>query len=178
MTFVAVEEVLGQTTEWWGAVGNIATVVGVFVALVSIAWSVYRDRSTADRAEAAASLTADNTTRIVEALEAMATQGPAAGPPARPTPRARWSLRYHQNDAYRLHNGGDATAYLVTVTSDPTLQLIDVPESQDVRPDEAIRFWASPSLGTKDMTITVNWSTSEGGEPSETWRYPLPYRSR
>ena len=45
----------------------------------------------------------------------------------------------------------------------------------DVRPDEAIEFFAFRSLATRDSTITVTWSDSDDpAADRQEWRYPLP----
>jgi hypothetical protein len=161
---------------------TILTAVGTVVALgaiIVVFWfnrrSLALDRenaeATAERAEAAAALSADSTDRIVEALGAISLSGTGA---AQPLPRVTWSLEKVSGSMYRLTNTGNAKAWHVKIDSHETLPLINVPEDRDLDATEAVDFFASVSLGTRDRTITVTWDGDEQGNPGGTWRYPLP----
>lgn len=176
----------------WQEVSDQATVIGVGVALlVGIATTVVmirqekvtRDgqqlqleqaRAAAERSESAARLTEEYTRRVVEALETMARQtgGETGTQPV--VPRVRWSLEYHQGDAYRLTNIGDAVAENVRVTAHKSL-ILRTPQPETLGPDEAMTFIAARSMATSDSTITVRWSGGDSGE-EQSWRYPLPPR--
>jgi hypothetical protein len=172
----------------WQVYSEIATVAGVGVALLlgvvtaiitifhlkmtrdGILLEQQQAEATAARTEAAAALTEGYTRRVVEALESIAAAG---GPVTARAPRVQWSLANHEGSRYVLTNTGDSVARQVQVSSDPTLILRDVPADEDVRPGEVISFMAIPSLGTRDRTITVTWS-SDGDSARDRWRYPLP----
>jgi hypothetical protein len=172
----------------WQTYSEIATVVGVGAAvLLGVVTAVItisqlkmtRDgirleqqqaEATAARTEAAAALTEGYTRRVVEALESIAAAG---GPLTAKVARVQWSLANHDRMRYVLTNIGESVARGVQVSSDPTLALRDLPVDEDVRPGEAISFMAIPSLGTRDRTITVTWS-SDGDSARDSWKYPLP----
>src|SRR4051794_23694617 len=101
--------------------------VGVLVALVGVIGSFFltwrgqqQDKqiseATAERSEAAARLSADNSERVVLALEVIAAKDFASGSSVVPAPaRVRWTLAHHKGDTYRLENVGDAVAHDVKV---------------------------------------------------------------
>lgn len=177
-------------------IAAIATSAGVIVALIGAAVSnvvavrgqrmqerTARDaeahnRATAERSEAAARLQIDQTARVVEALETLASNivsGQAVpGPPA----SVRWQLRYHSGDTYALENVGDATAYAVAVTGHDSLIGPDHLQGGPVlQPGEALTFMAALVLATSDSTISVRWRDSDDEAGTEkAWRYPLPDR--
>lgn len=167
----------------WQAVGTFVALAGVIVSFLLTLRGQQQEaklaRASAERSEAAARVSESYTQRVVDALEAMANrpQVPGVAAPT-PKPAVRWSLRWQAGDTYILENIGTAPAEGITVTSDPTLHLIfttDPPER--IGPGEAWTFMASASLGTRDMTITVEWTT-EGDDTRQEWRYPLPLRPR
>lgn len=133
------------------------------------------NEANAERAEAAARLTEDYTRRVVDALESMAANGMGGG--AAPAPKVAWAMWHESGDTYRLTNVGDAQARDVQVTSDPSLELLAFSGGPDLGSGEAMTFMAAPDLGTRDMTVQVQWTDDFSGEP-QTWRYPLPYASR
>lgn len=97
--------------------------------------------------------------------------------PATAPERVRWNLAHFQGDTYMLTNTGDATAFGVQVTADPTLMTAgELPAERNFRPDDSETFMAAASLGTRDKTITVTWSNTEDGTERDVWRYPLPPR--
>jgi len=166
--------------------------LGTLVALVAVAvtlWGSRQDQAIARaamqqdqrnaeaqalRTEAAAGLTEEYTRRVVDALERVASQGLGGGPAVRP--KVAWSLVHGGGDLYRLTNEGDLTAEAVMVNTHKTLQVFGFEGAgPDVRPGEAMTFYAAPDMGTEDMTVTVAWTDSESAEPVQTWRYPLPY---
>jgi hypothetical protein len=158
------------------AVGTVGALSGIIVALVfnrrSLALARQNAEATAERAEAAAALSADSTDRIVEALNAISLSGAGA---AHPQPRVTWSLEKLSGSMYRLTNTGNAKAWHVKIDSHETLPLINVPEDEDIDATGAVSFYASVSLGTRDRTITVTWDSDEQGSPGgPPWRYPLP----
>lgn len=176
----------------WDRLAALSTIVaflGIFVALY-YSWKTLRqERQTATasarRAEAATRVSEGYTERIVEALESIARAGlinaesPRAGnwadvaaAIARP-PKVSWRLQRAGGDSYQLTNVGDRRAYQVEITSDPTLELVNVPAPRDVGEGEALVFLAAPDFGTNDMTVTVTWTDETGDKPLQ-WRYPLP----
>jgi hypothetical protein len=174
----------------WQELADLATVLGVGVALfVGISTTIVMIRQekvtrdghelqrelskvSAERAEAAARLTEEYTQRVVDALEAIARQGTRAEP-HRLTP-VRWSLVNHNRSRYLLTNEGEVEASNVRVSAHKSLSLLNLPDTpRDISPHEAISFLAAPSLGTKDFTITVQWTDSQSGE-EKSWKYPLP----
>lgn len=162
----------------WQAVAVLVALVGV-IGSFYLTWRGQRlekqnAENTALRAEAAARLSDENSTRVVIALEAMAQQsGPSSG--SLPASRVRWSLSRQSGDTYILENVGTATATEIDVSADESLPLLSVSELPDrLAADEALTFMAAPSLATSDMTITVSWLT-EGDSSRQEWRYPLPY---
>lgn len=165
----------------WQALGTIVAMAGVIVGSVLTLRGQRQEKgiaeATASRAEAAARLTESYTARVVEALEAIAEDdGHTMGGAAEPE-HVRWSLTHHDGDRYKLENIGTATAYDTEVTGHETLIGPDrFTGGPTLLPGEALTFLAALSLATADSTITVRWSDSEGGEPEETWRYPLPGR--
>lgn len=181
------------TPDEWSTLANIATSVGTVVALgaviVTLIVNLRSERltrqgqdlereqaeATAARSEAAAALTEEYTRRVVLALEAMAAGGVATGASGSP-PRVRWALKHHGGDTYVLENIGDVEAKNVIISAHETLRLINLPDKpQDLRPGEAIDFMAAVSLGTKDMTIKVQWQDAATAEFLD-WKYPLPPR--
>lgn len=165
----------------WQAVGTFVALAGVIVSFLLTLRGQQQEaklaRASAERSEAAARVSEGYTQRVVDALEQMARRDPAA-PLDLTVGRVRWRLDWHGGDTYILENIGTAPAEGITVTSDPTLHLIfttDPPER--IGPGEAWTFMASASLGTRDMTITVEWTT-EGDDTRQEWRYPLPLRPR
>jgi hypothetical protein len=87
-------------------------------------------------------------------------------------------MEHHVGDTYRLTNTGDAKAWNVTLTSDETLELLNVEGGPDLGEREALTFMAFVHWGTRDSTITVTWNSDGQGTPGGTWRYPLPARPR
>jgi hypothetical protein len=181
--------------QWdWQAIGTIVAIAAVAVTLYFNLLSQRQTRAgqklieqgqqqdlevaeaTAQRSEAAAQLTEGYTQRVVDALEAIARSGIGGGP-AR-LPKVAWSMEHHAGDTYRLTNIGDAKAWNVTLNSDETLILIDVPDRPDLAEGEAFTFMAAVHMGTRDRTITVTWDSDAQGTSGGTWRYPLPARPR
>ena len=163
--------------------------VGVLVALVGVIGGFYltwrgqkQDRriseATAQRSEAAASLTADNTERVLIALETIAAKDLGATVIAAPVPpRVRWRLANHGGDTYALTNEGDATAYAVEVSAHESMGIFDrASGGDDLAPGEAMTFFAVLTMGTSDSTITVSWLAESNGTDRHEWRYPLPPR--
>jgi hypothetical protein len=131
--------------------------------------------NTASRAEAAARVTEGYTSRVVEALEAMATKGiPGVSPPS--GSRVRWSLAHVGGERYILTNVGNAVAEDVAVSSHESLPLLGIQGGPDLGPDEAMSFIAAPSFSTSDITITVEWDDEDASRG--VWKYPLPMPSR
>ncbi|WP_338752145.1 hypothetical protein [Janibacter alittae] len=113
---------------------DIGTTVGTVVALLGVLWTVghslrserltragqelERDQAeaTAMRSEAAARLTEEYTRRVVEALETMASQGPA-GIATEGVRRLTWSLTNQSGDTYLLSNTSGLAAEEVTVSA-------------------------------------------------------------
>lgn len=167
--------------DWdWQAIGTIVALLGV-AGSFGLTWRGQRQErqiaeNSARRSEAAAALTADNTTRVIEALEQIATiGGPGAGAPA--LAPVKWSMRYDGGDSFRLENEGSATAHGVSLSAheslgDPML----LSGGPDLGPGESLVFLAAPTMETTDTTITVEW-TNEDGTPGR-WRYPLPGKPR
>jgi hypothetical protein len=176
----------------WQAIGTNVAIAAVAVTLIFnlvslrltragqrlIEQGQQQDRemfeATAQRSEAAARLTEGYTQRVVDALEAIARSGIGDGP-AR-LPRVAWSMEHHVGDTYRLTNTGDTKAWNVTLTSDETLELLNIEGGPDLGEGEALTFMASVHWGTRDSTITVTWNSDGQGTPGGTWRYPLPAR--
>jgi len=174
----------------WQEVSSQATVAGVLVALVvGIATTIVmirqekvtRDgqqlqsdlaKASAERSESAARLTEEYTRRVVEALEAMATNG-IGQPGASSEPRVRWSLEHHENDAYQLTNLGNEVAESVRVGAHKSM-IMQAPEPTTLAPGEGLTFLAVPTLATSDSTITVRWFGGDSGREEQTWKYPLP----
>ena len=178
----------------WQAIGTIVAIAAVAVTLIFNLLSQRQTRAgqrlieqgqqqdremaeaTAQRSEAAARLTEGYTQRVVDALEAIARSGIGGGP-AR-LPKVAWSMDHHVGDTYRLTNTGDAEAWNVTLSSDETLELLNVEGGPDLGEGEALTFMASVHWGTRDSTISVTWNSDGQGTPGGTWRYPLPARPR
>lgn len=176
----------------WQAIGTIVAIAAVAISLVFNLVSQRQTRAgqrlielgqqqereiaeaTAERSEAAARLTESYTRRVVEALEAIARSG-VGGTSVRP-PKVAWSMDHHAGDTYRLTNIGDAKAWNVSLSSDETLELIEVGGGPDLDEGEALTFMAAVDMATRDLTITVAWDSDEDGSPGGTWRYPLPSR--
>jgi hypothetical protein len=169
----------------------IAQGIGTFVALVAVLFALRHNNrdydlgrkaleheqrnaeAQASRTEAAARLSEEYSSRVVNALEALAAGGMGG---AAVRPKVAWSLVHDSGQAYRLTNTGDLTAEAVMVQSHETLELIEGSNSTStLRPGEALTFYAAPDFGTEDMTITVAWIDDESSESVRTWRYPLPY---
>lgn len=167
----------------WQAIGTFVALAGVIVSFLLTLRGQQQEaklaRASAERSEAAARVSESYTQRVVDALEVMANRPPVPGVAApTPKPAVRWSLRWQAGDTYILENIGTAVAKDVTVGSDRTLHLIHTTEPPErLGPDEAWTFMAAVSLGTRDMTITVEWTT-EGDHTRQEWRYPLPLRPR
>jgi hypothetical protein len=136
----------------WQAIGTIVAIAAVAVTLIFNLLSQRQTRAgqhqdremfeaTAQRSEAAAGLTERYTQRVVDALEAIAQSGIGGGP-AR-LPKVAWSMDHHVGDTYRLTNTGDAKAWNVTLTSDETLELLNVEGGPDIGEGEALTFMAS-----------------------------------
>jgi hypothetical protein len=176
---------------FWDKLAAIGTAVAFVAVAITLVFSVLGQRATragqklieagqkqereiaentAARSEAAARLSSEYSERIVAALEAIARSGigTATGPA-----RVRWQLLHESGATYRVTNIGDLPAYGVTISSDPSLPLINVPQGNNIGPDEAVIFLASPDLNTRDMTVTAAWNDADGA-PADIWRYPLP----
>lgn len=179
----------------WQDAANLATVFGVFVALlVGIATTIVMIRqekvtrdgqklqhqqaeAIAARTEAAAALTEDYSRRVVEALESIAGHGRRSLEEATSTPEpVRWSLTHQRRSSYLLENRGGTAAKNVRIFAHPTLSLYDA-TVQDLGPNEAMTFLAVRSMATRDNTLTVTWDDPVTGE-TRTWRYPLPPEAR
>lgn len=176
----------------WDAIGNASQALGTFVALVGVVVTLVmtlrserltrqgqqlerrQAESSAERSENAAALTEEYTRRAIEALESMAARGLGGGAPE-PARRVAWALTHHGGDTYMLKNEGTASATGVLVKSHESLPLLHFQgRPEQMEPGEAITFMAAPSMGTSDMTITVQWQ-DEDAELRD-WRYPLPLR--
>jgi hypothetical protein len=169
--------------------------IGVIVAsagVIASSWVTVKGQkqdktiseATAARSEAAARISADNAQRIVAALEALATKDFAGGGVVMPPATVRWGLVHEHGSLYRLTNTGDAPAWRVEVTTDPSLRLMSsnpdhspTVSADQLRPGEALTFIAAPSMATRDTTITVSWLDDETGERRD-WRYPLPMKPK
>jgi hypothetical protein len=160
----------------WQVIGTIVAAVGV-AGSFWLTWRGQREEArrahnSAERSENAARLTEDYTSRVVTALELLATNTAIGGAP--PAPAVRWSMVHTTNHQYRLTNEGNAKATSVKLDAHESLGgLIDIQGGPDLGPGEALTFLAAPDYDTTDMTITVTW-TDEAGQPGQ-WRYPLPH---
>jgi hypothetical protein len=162
----------------WTAIGTIVALLALVASFCLSIRGQKQDReiaeNTAKRSEAAAALSESYTSRVVDALEKIASGGSPDGADLVPE-HVKWSLRHHGGDTYILENVGGAKALGVTVSGHETLLGPNrVTGGPDLGPGEALTFMAGVVLGTQDTTITVDW-TDEAGTPSE-WRYPLPAR--
>jgi hypothetical protein len=159
----------------WTAVGTIVALLAAVGSFMLTMRGQKQDRqlaeNSAERAEAAARLTDENTGRVIEALERIAASGGTGGTVAVPL-RVKWSMERLPDQGYRLENVGDASARQVRVESHPSLRLFPGDGGPDLNAGEAMTFGAFRSLATTDSTITVRWENPDGttGE----WRYPLP----
>lgn len=128
--------------------------------------------ASAERSEAASSLTIDALTRMAEGLEQLR-EGPQ-GARSLGQPVA-WSLTHFNGDTYQLTNIGRVPADDVKVHTHETLLVPrPLPDGETVGPGEAVTFMALRTMGTSDSTITVTWIDETGSEGR--WRYPLPPR--
>lgn len=163
----------------WQDVGVIAAMVGVIGGFVLTWRGQQQDKrlseAGAQRSEAAARLTADNTERVLLALETIATKDFGGGAALLPAPRVKWSLaRSGTGSLFIVENVGDATAYDVTVgPAHDSLNFIERSGGQVLAPGDVASFIAVVSLATSDMTVVVAWADEPGGTQRE-WRYPLP----
>lgn len=139
-------------------------------------------QAASERAEAASRLSIDTMTRIADALEKLATKGISIGDlhvlSSGPAPgKVSWVLKHFQGETYLLENTGDATAYDVTLGADETLMRFGSPWelTPELKPGEVVQFGAVRTMGTRDSTITVQWSSAPDSE-KQSWRYPLPPR--
>ncbi|MFA9432840.1 hypothetical protein [Egicoccus sp. AB-alg2] len=183
----------------WEAIATIVALIGVVVTFVLNMRSnrltregLEQDRTlarermeqdqtvaeaTAARSEAAAEVAEEHSSRIVDALEKIATKGVGGGLVAPPA-RVKWGLQHEQGDRYRLTNEGDLAARSVDVATDETLPLVGFEgDTAEVGSGEALSFIAAPSMATRDRTVTVTWSEEGEGERRR-WRNPLPARPR
>lgn len=179
----------------WSTTADIATAVGTVVALVGVVASmVFTLRSerltregqqlersqaeaTAARSEAAAALTEEYTRRVVDALETMATVQSTGGASAAQAPvprRVKWRMAHHAGDRYIVENTGDKRALSVKLSADESL-MFDPDDPRDLDPGEAMTFLAVLTFGTRDSTVTVEWTDEDTGL-TKSWRYPLPSR--
>ena len=163
----------------WQALGTIAAMLGVIASFTLTVRGQKQERAFAEaaasRSEAAARLTEEYTSRVVEALEEIAAGAGIRGAEAAPV--VRWSVTKASGDSFRLENEGSATAYDVTIEGHPTLVGPDVigGATRSVSPGEAVLFLAAMSLATSDATLTVSWAASEEDTDRQSWRYPLPF---
>lgn len=139
-------------------------------------------QAASERAEAASRLSIDAMTRIADVLEKLVIDGISIGDlhvlSSEPAPgKVSWVLKHFQGDMYLLENTGDAAAYDVTLGADETLMRFGNPWelTPELKPGEVVQFGALRTLGTRDSTITVRWSSAPEGE-KQSWRYPLPPR--
>ena len=165
------------------SMANLITALGVVASIVLGSLNMRSQQklaqAAADRAEAAGRVSADNTEKVISALEKMAetaeilAEDPHRGVlPPEPAKRVRWRLDHHKGDTYQLTNVGNVAADNVEISAHESL-VFRGPESPIVlRPDEAVTFLAAASLATHDKTITVRWDAEDG--TSADWKYPLP----
>ena len=188
-----------QAVGWdWNATATIIQAIATLVALFGVAITFVLTRrgqkqdrdhaeraersaeASAERSENAAALTIDNMTRIADAVEALSVRefkfdATLFSPEA--VEKVAWDLSHFQGDAYLLTNTGNATAFSVQISAHKSLMTPgELPDRQDLRPGEAIKFMAARSMGTTDSTITVEWSNDEPESERDVWRYPLPPR--
>lgn len=162
----------------WGLAADVATTIGVFVALagvmVSVVFGIRAERAAASRSEAAARLSDDNSRRAVAALEDIAARGPSQPSPV--PQRVTWQMTHQSGDTYLLQNVGDKDARGVEVAAAPDSNMIfREPDVVDLGQGEALTFVAAQSLATSDSTMTVTWN-EDGDDERHQWRYPLPPR--
>lgn len=108
----------------WQALGTIAAMLGVIASFFLTVRGQRQERAIAEvsasRSEAAARLTEEYTSRVVEALEQVAA-GAGIGGAMVAAPVVRWSVTKASGDSFRLENEGSATAYHVTIEGHRTL---------------------------------------------------------
>jgi hypothetical protein len=162
----------------WAAIAQVVATIVLVVALVTTERRASRDATRADaaaeRAENAARGTIDALGQIARSIDAIE----VSGSPAEARPRGvEWQMTHHMGDTYLLKNVGGRTAESVTVSSHPSLRIVDgtVQGGPNLGPGEALTFMASRTMGTRDSTITVHWINPGNGEERE-WKYPLPAR--
>jgi len=130
--------------------------------------------ASAERSEAASSLTIDALTRMADALEQLSHGREGMRLPGQ---SVAWSLTHFDGDTYQLTNTGRAPAREVRISTHETLLVPSpLPDGETVGPGEALTFMALRTMGTSDSTITVTWADETGSEGR--WRYPLPPRPR
>lgn len=137
-------------------------------------------QAASERAEAASRLSIDTLARIADALDLLAREGALVGDLPRLASAApvkvAWSLKHQDGDMYLLENIGNGSAFDVRLSADATLlQRGEWQRDGELKPGEAIAFMAVRTMGTRDSTITVHWSSGSEAD-LETWRYPLPSR--
>lgn len=163
----------------WGTAADIATTFGVFVALGGVIVSAIvgwrSERASANRSEAAARLSDENSRLAIAALEKIAARQPGHEPQQVAT-KVAWAMTHYKGDTYQLQNIGNKTAYEVEVDPARDANMIfRKPDVADLNPAEALTFLAARSMATSDITITVTW-IERGDSTPHKWRYPLPPR--
>ena len=165
------------------SVANLITALGVMASIIIGSLNMRSQQklaqAAADRAEAAGRVSAENTEKVISALEKMAetaeilAEDPHRGMlPPEPVKRARWRLDHYRGDTYQLTNIGNVDAHNVEISAHESL-IFRGPEPPIVlRPDEGVTFLAAATMATHDKTITVRWLSEDG--TTADWKYPLP----
>jgi hypothetical protein len=143
--------------------------IGVFAATVMSGIALYVSTRGQRRADALATRSAAATERMAVTLERWAIREERHAP----APGVAWSLEHFQNDGYLLTNAGRAIAHDVRVEA-ADMFLSHDPEDATVAPTEVVKFLASPTLATRDDTVTVSWAERPGSVERSMWRRPLP----
>lgn len=116
-------------------------------------------------------------TQLEEIVLALQNLGQATSDAATHRSGVRWTLNWESGDAYHLENTGDEVATKVSIVTHDSLPVFRMPVMpiMKMEPGDSVNFMAVRTMGTKDATISIEYTNLDG--ETKMWLRALPFRS-
>ncbi len=158
------------------------TLVQTIAVVISLGFTVVFSVLNLRKADSAERRTEQDTkilaTQLEEIAQALHKQGEATLGLANQKVGVRWSLEWAGGERYSLENVGDEVATSVSIVTHETLPIFEMPEMPigKMEPGEIADFMAVRTLGTRDATISIEYTNPAGEQ--KTWSRALPFRNK
>jgi hypothetical protein len=161
---------------------QVLTLIQTIAVIVSLGFTVVFSVLNLRKASAAEERTEKDTKILATQLEEIALaihkQGEVTLGIANQRNGVRWELEWAGGDRYSVKNVGDEIATEVSILSDETLPVFEMPDMPiaAMEPGDVADFMAVRTMGTRDATISIAY-TNPSGE-AKVWGRALPFKNK